>query len=37
MIKDKRFEMGAISVLTVIEIIRGVAKEKRKKVKVLLE
>ena len=37
MIKDKRFEMGAISVLTVIEILRGVAKEKRKKVKDLLE
>ncbi len=37
MIKSKKFEPGAISVITLIEIIRGLNKTKREKVKEKLE
>lgn len=37
MLKEKRFEEGSISVITLIEILRGIRKEKRAMVKKLLE
>lgn len=37
MLREKKFEVGAISVITLIEILRGVPEKKRKLVKELLE
>mgnify|MGYP000047006206 CR=1 FL=1 len=37
MLKEKKFEEGSISVITLIEVLRGTKKEKRKVVKELLE
>ena len=37
MLREKKFEPGAISVITLIEILRGVPKNKRKTIKRLLE
>ncbi|MEX0568901.1 MAG: type II toxin-antitoxin system VapC family toxin [Candidatus Njordarchaeota archaeon] len=37
MIRNKKFEVGAISILTIIEILRGVSPKKRNTVKSRLE
>jgi len=37
MIKEDKFELGSISVITLIEILRGIDKERREKIKGLLE
>ncbi|MEF8832975.1 MAG: type II toxin-antitoxin system VapC family toxin [Candidatus Thermoplasmatota archaeon] len=37
MMREKKFERGAISVITVIEVLRGVKEGKRQNVKRLLE
>jgi len=37
MLRKKRYELGAISVVTLIEVLRGLNAEKRKRAKVLLE
>jgi len=37
MLREKRFEVGAVSVMTLIEILRGVPSNKRSTVKDLLE
>ena len=37
MLRKKRYEAGAISIITLIEVLRGVDTKKRKKVKELLE
>ena len=37
MFKEKEFQMGAISVITLIEFLRGIPKNKRSKTKKLLE
>ena len=37
MLRKRRYEAGAISIITLIEVLRGLRAEKRKKVKELLE
>lgn len=37
MLRRKKFEIGSISILTLIEILRGIKAEKRRRVKELLE
>ena len=37
MLRERRYEAGAISTITLIEVLRGVAAEKRGEVKKLLE
>ncbi len=37
MLRKRRYEVGAISIITLIEILRGLKTEKREKVKKLLE
>mgnify|MGYP000613180994 CR=1 FL=1 len=37
MIRERKFQIGAISILTIIEILRGVSEEKREKIKSRLE
>ena len=37
MLREKQFQIGAISVITLIEILRGISASKRKVVKELLE
>jgi len=37
MLRKRRYEAGAISIITLIEVLRGLKTEKRKKVKELLE
>ncbi|KXA89162.1 hypothetical protein AKJ61_03450 [candidate division MSBL1 archaeon SCGC-AAA259B11] len=37
MVRDEEYETGAIPIITVIEVLRGVKEEKRSKVKQLLE
>ena len=37
MFKEKKFQMGSISIITLIEFLRGIPKNKRTKTKKLLE